>query len=242
MIGDHAVLAVVPARSGSKGIPDKNIRVVGGKTLIQRTGETLAAVELVDLAVISTDSSRYAEHAEQHGLRAPFLRPAELATDDAGSLETVQHALHAAEDFANRRFEIVLLVPPTTPTRRPSEVAAAAEKLVRTGADSVVTVSAADTKYSPKKLLVIEDDHLGFYHPEGPSVTARQQLGGYYWRNGICYAIWREKLLGGEGFITSESVPLIIDRPVVNIDYPIELEWAEFLLEREGGDPMNPEG
>ena len=122
MIATTRILAVVPARSGSKGIPDKNMQALGGNSLIARAGLTLKACPSVDRAIISTDSPRYAAEGRTHGLDAPFLRPPELSTDTAGAVETVIHAMNAAETHYGEFFGIVLIVEPTCPLRRPDDI------------------------------------------------------------------------------------------------------------------------
>jgi CMP-N,N'-diacetyllegionaminic acid synthase len=233
VIEGRRVLAVVPARSGSKGIPDKNMKVVGGRSLIAWAGDCLSRTSTVDAAFLSTDSQRYAEEGRAHGLEAPFLRPPELASDTAGAIDTVLHALREAEGRQRCRFDVLLIVEPTSPLRRPADVDEAARLLVTSGADSVVTISAAPTKFLLRKLLRLEGERLTFHVPEGASVRNRQELGeAPYYRNGVCYAITRDCLTERRTLFTENTRGLVIDRPTVNIDDPLELELAEFLLQR----------
>lgn len=231
MIGGRRVLAVVPARSGSKGIPDKNMQPLGGVSLIGRAGDTLAACPWIDARLLSTDSERYAEEGRRHGLDAPFLRPDALSGDAAGAVETLQHALTAAEDHYGARFDVVLIVEPTSPLRTPEDLEACARLLVEGDADSVVAVSPLESKSHPRKILVQRDGRLGFFAADGGSVTGRQQLeDGYYYRNGICYALTRRCLMERGAILTETTLPYVVHRPVVNIDHPLELRWAELLL------------
>src|SRR5262245_44621965 len=195
MIADRRVLAVVPARSGSKGIPDKNLQTLGGKSLIGWAGLTLKVCPSVDLAIISTDSPGYAEEGRRYGLEVPFLRPPELSTDMAGAVETMIHAVNSVEALYDTTFGIVLIVEPTCPLRQPEDIEGALRLLVETGADSVVTVSKVDLKYHPHKVLKIEQDRLAFYDPAGALVKARQSLTPLYCKNGACYALTRSCLL-----------------------------------------------
>lgn len=232
MIANTHVLAVVPARSGSKGIPDKNMQVLGGHSLIARAGLTLKACPSVDCAVISTDSPAYAEEGRAHGLRAPFLRPPELSTDNAGAVETVIHAVNAAELHYREHFDIVLIVEPTCPFRRPDDIEGALKMLVETGADSVVTVSRVDTKFHPQKILKIEQERLTFYDSVGAAVKARQSLEQLYYRNGACYALTRQCLMEKEVIFCVTTRAYVIDRLLLNIDEPWELEFARYLLDK----------
>lgn len=225
---------MVPARSGSKGIPHKNMRRIGGVSLIGRSGITLGQVPFLDARVISTDSEEYAAEARRYGLEAPFLRPPELSGDRAGAVETLQHALHESERHFGTRFDVVLIIEPTSPLRTPDDLAAAVDLLLDTGADSVVTVSPTNPKFLPLKALTLEGDRLRYFETGGERIVGRQQiLEELYWRDGVCYALTRDCLVVKEQIITSDTVALVTQRPVVNIDEPIELEWAEFLLQRQ---------
>jgi CMP-N,N'-diacetyllegionaminic acid synthase len=231
MIDGLSTLAIVPARSGSKGIPDKNMTRVGGLSLIARTGQILASIPWIDRRVISTDSERYANEGRACGLDAPFLRPAELSSDTAGAFEVIVHALECCEAIDNRTYDLIVLTEPTSPLRTAEDIASTVRTLLETGADSAFTVSPIDTKCHPNKLFTIVDDRVQFYTAAGKSVTARQQLAALYTRNGLCYCFRRDTILAKKALITERSAPLVIRRPVANIDEAIDVLWAEFLLE-----------
>jgi len=234
MLEGKRVLAVVPARSGSKGIPDKNMATLDGVTLIGRAGDCLGALPWLDAAVISTDSPRYAEEAERHGLRAPFLRPAELSSDTAGAVPTLTHALLECERADGVTYDVVLIVEPTSPMRRPEDVESCTRLLLESGADSAVTVSPLPTKHHPAKIFGCDDGRLRFYEDRGANVVNRQELeGGLCWRNGACYALTRECLIERGTVIAEDTRALLMHREIVNIDEPLELEIAQFLLDRE---------
>lgn len=232
MIDGLRVLAVVPARSGSKGIPNKNMRQLAGTSLIGWTGRTLARVPAIDRRVISTDSADYAREAERHGLEAPFLRPRELSGDTAGAIDTLQHALREMEARVGELFDVVLIVEPTSPFRLPSDIELILRRLVSTGADSVVAVSALPTKSHPHKVHTLSHGRLGFYEDAGRSIVARQQLQELYYRNGVCYALTRRCLVEQRTVFGAHCEAEITTHPVINIDEPWELEWAEFQLGR----------
>lgn len=224
------VLAVVPARAGSKGIPDKNMLRLGGRSLIARAGEVLAALPWIDRRVISTDSPAYAAEGVAHGLDAPFLRPAELASDTAGAVETLQHALRECE-AAGPPFDVVLVIEPTSPLRQPADVEQCMRMLVETGADTVVTVSPVDPKFHPHKVFRQVGGRLEHYADAGSRVVYRQQLEPLYTRDGLCYAITRACLLEQAKILGAHTVPRITTRPVVNIDGPLDVALATALLD-----------
>jgi CMP-N,N'-diacetyllegionaminic acid synthase len=162
------------------------------------------------------------------------MRPDSLSGDRAGAVETITHALVTAEAATGQPFQVVLIVEPTSPLRRPDDLLRAATLLVDTGADSVVTVSPLPAKAHPLKLLEISGGRLQFHAEGGGAILARQQLDeNYFWRDGLCYALTRDTLLERKAIITHNSLPLVTDRPVVNIDEPIELRIAELLLEEQ---------
>lgn len=233
MFQQKTVLAVVPARSGSKGIPHKNLRPLAGQSLIARAAECLGALPWLDARVISTDSPKYAREAEKHGLAAPFLRPPALSTDGASAVDTMLHALQECEAIYAKRFDIVLIIEPTSPFRRPDDIEAAVALLNESGADSVVSVSPLDTKGHPAKVLRIERERVYYYEDRGAGVVARQALEPLFWRNGLCYALTRRCLVEQKAIFTRNTAPLVVPRPVVNIDDPIDFAWAEFLLTAE---------
>ena len=233
MLDGMNVLAIVPARSGSKGIPNKNICKLSGISLIGWAGLCLSKLKWLDGKIISTDSKDYAEEGKRYGLDAPFLRPEDLSTDTSNIYDTVVHALLEADKFYEKTFDVVILTEPTSPFRKPEDLEEATKKLISSHADSVVTVSSLNSKCHPAKALSIKDDEsLVFYEARGAKVINRQSLEPLYWRNGVCYVFNRVSLLENSWFFTENTLPFIIDRDIVNIDSPIELEWAEFLLKK----------
>lgn len=236
MFKGKTVLAIVPARSGSKGVPNKNMRILAGKSLIGWAGECLSKLSWLDGKIISTDAPDYAAEGRKFGLDAPFLRPDVLSSDTAGAVETVTHSLLEAEKYYGKVFDIVLVIEPTSPLRVPEDIAEATKLLIDSGADSIVTVNRLAAKSHPLKILIMKGNKLDFYKRAGDLVVSRQSLeGSFYWRNGVCYAMTRKSLLGKKKIITDNTLPLVIDREIVNIDEPLELEWAEFLLNKRTG-------
>jgi CMP-N-acetylneuraminic acid synthetase len=232
MINSLSVLALVPARSGSKGIPDKNMALLGGQSLIARAGDILSEIPWIDRRVISTDSKRYAEEGEAHGLAAPFLRPDELSTDASGAFETIVHALQTCEQIDEQKYDLIIVAEPTSPLRKPQDILSTVETLLAGDADVALTVSKIDTKCHPNKIFRITESGLEFYAVAGKNITSRHQLEPLYARNGLCYCFRRVSLLEKQMLFTDNTVPVITKRAVANIDEPLDLLWAQFLLER----------
>lgn len=229
-----SVLAVVPARGGSKDIPGKNLRRVGGLSLVARAARFIQLLPWLDAAVLSTEDDAIASEGEAYGLRVPFRRPAELAGDDAASVDVWRHAWRKCERLDGCRYDISILLEPTSPLRRVEDIGRTVEAMVKGGHKAAATVSRAPGHFTPEKCLTIDDTgHIRFYHPEGARYSRRQVVSPYYFRNGICYAVTREALLDAGHILEDKCTAVVIDRPVINIDDPFDLELAEFLLARE---------
>jgi CMP-N,N'-diacetyllegionaminic acid synthase len=230
MQGGRRILVVVPARGGSKGVPRKNLRPVLGVPLVARVGQLVAQLGFVDRAVVSTDDEEIAAVAEESGLGAPFRRPEELSGDRVGDLEVLVHALEASEALDQVRYDVVVMLQPTSPLRRARHVEAVVEKLVAEDLDAVWTVGETDLKYHPRKQLALEGGRLSFYDPAGSEVIARQQLVPVYHRNGACYAIARECLLSQRSILGKNAGAVVIDGPMLSIDTLEDFEAVEALL------------
>jgi CMP-N,N'-diacetyllegionaminic acid synthase len=225
------ILAVVPARGGSKGIVLKNLQPVGGRPLVSLVGDVVRRIDCIDRAVVSTDHLLIREAAIDSGLDVPFLRPDELSGDRIGDVPVLQHALHATEADDGTRYDVVLMLQPTSPLRRAEHVLATLNKLVDEGLDAVWTVSPTDLKAHPlKQLRLGADGSLGYYDPEGAAIIARQQLEPTYHRNGVAYAISRDCLVDRGELLGARAGAVVIDEPLVNIDTPDDLAQADRLL------------
>lgn len=226
---DWSVLAVVPARGGSKGIPRKNLRHVGGRSLVAHAAGVIKALDWLDAAVLSTDDEEIAVEAEANGLAAPFRRPAELASDTANSVGMWQHAWQAAEAWAGRQFDVSILLEPTSPLRLAGDVERAMQALAGDEIASVMTVSRNPAHFTPEKTLLVEEH--GFIRSYlGRDTPRRQDIPAYYHRNGVCYAIRRDAFFSQGKILAEPCAAVVIDRPLVNIDDELELRLADLLL------------
>jgi CMP-N-acetylneuraminic acid synthetase len=228
MFEGRRVLVIVPARGGSKGIPHKNLQPVLGTPLVARVGILVKALDYVDRAVLSTDDQRIADVGSAAGLAAPFRRPEGIAGDLVGDQEVLEHALRETERIDGCTYDVVLMLQPTCPLRRPEHVTAAILELVRKRWDAVWTVSPTDPKYHPLKQLTIGDDGaLDYFDGRGASIIARQQLSPVYHRNGAAYAITRACLLKQNSAKGRRTGAVVIREQMVNIDTPEDIELAE---------------
>ena len=232
MIKNKRILVVVPARGGSKGVKLKNIRPINGIPLVALVGRMVKQLPYVDRAVVSTDHPKIAEIAKESGLDAPFLRPQDLSGDIVADGPVLHHALLACEKNDKLRYDVIVMLQPTSPFRRPEHVTAAVNKLIDGGYDAVWTVSETDSKAHPLKQLVIEKDNLDYYDSAAADIIARQQLKPVYHRNGIAYVMNR-KLIAEKKQIKGEKTSyVVIDDLLVNIDTEFDLKFAEFIQQQ----------
>jgi CMP-N-acetylneuraminic acid synthetase len=229
-----SVLAVVPARGGSKGIAGKNLKAIRAQSLVARAARSIAESEIVDRAVCSTDDPRIAGEAQRAGLDVPELRPAALATDDAKSVDVWRHAWLDIEQRDRRTYDLSILVEPTSPLRRPDDLQRTLAALLDSDARAAATVSRTPAHFTPHKTLTVgEAGRIGFYLPGGARFARRQDIPTYYHRNGVCYAARRDTVLARGTILEDDCVAVVLDRPLVNIDEPFDLEIAELLAQRE---------
>ncbi len=234
MIQGKRVLAVVPARGGSKGIPLKNLRPILGRPMVAMAGDIAAAVSEIDRRVVSTDHPEIARVAQEAGLAAPFLRPNSLSGDRIGDWDVLTHALTAMEALDGVRYDIVVMLQPTSPLRRVVEVSDTIKMLVAGNWDAVWTVSETDSKGHPLKQLTVNDGRLDLWDERGNAIIARQQLTPVYHRNGIAYAITRDCLIEQGTIRGRRTGALVIDGEAVSIDTEWDIALVEFVLARRG--------
>lgn len=226
------VLALVPARGGSKGIPDKNIRPLAGRTLLEYAARAASESAVVDRVVLSTDSERVAEEGRRAGLEVPFIRPTELAQDDTPMLPVIDHAV---EFLAQHGWdaEIVVLLQPTSPLRTPSHIRAAVQELRESKADSVVTVVELPRHVSPDYVMRIDDGRLVPFLDEGARITRRQDARPAFVRDGTVYAFWTRTLRETRSIYGHNCRPLVVPaRESITIDTQDDWEDAERRLAR----------
>jgi len=238
MFKGRSILAVVPARGGSKGVKLKNIHPLLGIPLIAHTGALIRELGYVDKAVVSTDHPAIVEAVQKSGLEAPFMRPGELSGDLISDFQVLHHALTEMERLDGMRYDVVVMLQPTSPLRKPAHVTGVVAKLIDEGWDAVWTVSPTDLKYHPLKQLKLSGNGvMEFFDSQGGSIVARQQLDPIFHRNGAAYAYTRECLLEQHTVKGKRTAGLVIDEPMISIDTVEDFERVEWLLrerDREG--------
>ena len=219
------VLGLIPARGGSKGIRDKNIRPLRGRTLLEYAARAASASGVIDRTVLSTDSEQIAAEGRRLGVEVPFIRPAELARDDTPMLPVIEHAV----DFLEQRGwqpEIVVLLQPTSPLRKADHIRNAVQELRESAADSVVTVVQLPRHLSPDYVMRIEEGRLVPFLPEGASVSRRQDARPAFERDGTVYAFWRKTLRETRSIYGRDCRPLILS-PAESLTLDTPEDWDE---------------
>lgn len=239
MLSGRRILAVVPARGGSKGVPLKNLHSLLGLPLVAHVGAITRALPYLDWAVVSTDHPEIIEVARTAGLDAPFVRPPDLSGDRIGDLQVLTHALLECERVDGCRFDIVVMLQPTSPLRRPAHVTAVVTKIVEEKWDAVWTVSRVDLKYHPlKQLTLAADGRMDYVDPRAAAIIARQQLDPTYYRNGAAYAFTRECLVEQQTIKGARTAGVVLDEPMISIDTLEDFVRAERVLRDRAGEEV----
>ena len=202
------ILGIIPARGGSKGIPGKNIRMLGGKPLLYYAAHAAQESGLVNRLILTTDSLEIAEVGRILGVEVPFLRPAELAQDDTPMFPVIDHAVQFVE---NEGWvpEIILLLQPTAPLRQPGHIRQAVALLKETGCDAVASVVEVPQHYAPDFVLKLEEGRLKPFL-EGGIKTRRQDVRPAYSRDGTIYAFRRDVFIHKRSIYGDDCRPLVI--------------------------------
>ena len=224
MIGKNRVLAVVPARGGSKGIPGKNLKMIAGRSLLHRTIDQALAAKTVDEVVVTSDDQEILRHANEiDGVRA-IERPSELAADDTAMWPVVLHALDNSSPY-----DVVVLLQPTSPLREAADIDAAVSMLEERSVNSVMSVCEVAT--SPYWMFTIgEGDKLHRILPK-QQVATRQELPVCYEINGALYVVNSSWFRTSRLFVDDDTLAYVMPRErSVDVDTPEDLATAERLL------------
>jgi len=222
------ILAIVPARSGSKGLKDKNIKPLCGKPLCAYTLEAAAESGIFSEIHFSTDSEKYAKIGKQYGASVPFLRDAELATDGASSWDVVKAVIRRYQSVG-QEFDAVMLLQPTVPFRSADDIRNALQLMEEKNANAVVSVT--EPAHSPFWCAELPDDgNMRIYHEKMQFLVGRQKLPKQVILNGAIYLAKVNYLLKAEDIYEERcySYFMSADRSV-DIDHQQDFDFCEFL-------------
>ena len=225
-----SILAIIPARAGSKGIRHKNIALINGRPMIAYSIQVALDSNVLDRVVVSTDSPKIASIARSFGAKTPFLRPIKLAQDKTPGIQPVLHALHWLEKHERYRPDYVICLQPTSPLRTVTDIKNAVSLAERKKADSVVSVGPVEHHpYWMKK--IDEQGRMSDFMLLTRAIMRRQDLPSVYALNGAIYLARREVLLNHKTWYTKRTYAYLMphDRSL-DIDTPWDLHLAEFIL------------
>lgn len=237
MISGEKVLAVIPARGGSKGIPRKNIIDVAGKPLIAWTIEEAKKSQYLDRIILSSDDDEIIAVARAWGCEVPFKRPAQHAQDDTPGIMPVLHALAALPEYG-----YVVLLQPTSPLRTAADIDACLESCINASANCCVSV--AEPEQSPYWMYHVSSEGLLIPLLDNKElITRRQDHPAVYALNGAVYVARSKWLLETKIFITKETLAYLMPRDnSIDIDSQIDLDIAELLLKKRQDNSREGEG
>jgi CMP-N,N'-diacetyllegionaminic acid synthase len=215
---------VIPARSGSKGVIDKNIKLLGGKPLLQWTVEAIGTSGIENsLAILSTDSSHYAEIGKSLGLQVPFLRPAECAGDSASALQVIEHAVKWFRSEYGYLSEQTMWLQPTSPFRSAAIIHQAVSILIEQQAKAVI--GCKEIHRDLTTLFHCEKGYLVPVDSSRPTQTSRQQSKSLLTPNGAMYLCKTKYLLEQKTFYPPKTLPLVMGA-IESLDIDTEEDWA----------------
>jgi N-acylneuraminate cytidylyltransferase len=225
------ILALIPARSGSKRIPNKNIRLFGSKPLIVWTIEIAKSIPEIHDVLVSTDSTEIAAISSAAGAKVPWLRPSEIATDEASSVDV---AIHALDQYENEFGEVdgILLLQPTSPFRTREYISDGIKKYLVSGGNSVIGVS--PVRENPSWMVTIHNNNIKWIDNQSKSVNETKSSGNLYLINGSFYLTSPATLRTLRSFYSSVTVPIICESITesLDIDTEAEFELGELFLKQ----------
>ena len=223
------ILALIPARGGSKGIPRKNIKLLGGKPLIAWTIEAALASQLIDAVVVSTDDAEIACISRAYGAQVPFLRPQELARDDTPGILPALHALDQLPEF-----DVIVLLQPTSPLRTTSDIDHCIRLAQTHNARSVVSV--VEPKNHPNWMFSLDPEQRLCKLTNDPIGTRRQDLTPVYALNGAVYYAHADWLRQHNTFMHTDTLGYIMPKErSLDIDTPLDWKMLELVLMEQQG-------
>ncbi len=229
MFEGKKILGIIPARGGSKGLPGKNIRMLCGKPLIAWSIASALKSQCIDELMVTTDSNEIAQVAEQYGANVPFIRPDELATDEAKSVDVVAHTIDWYEE-RQKRYDLLMLLQPTSPLRTAEDIRNAVSLFFDKQAEAVISVCGVDHHPWWSNTLPADGSMKQFLRPE-ISKTNRQDLPVFYRLNGAIDLIENRLFMERRSFWPERTYAYIMPQErSIDIDSMIDFRLAELLL------------
>ena len=227
-MGVNNIIAIIPARSGSKSIKNKNLKKINGKSLISLSIGVCKKIRKISKIFVSTDSRGIAKEAINNGVDVPFLRSKNNSQDNSSILESLIEVIKKLKKNPAFDYDAILLIEPTSPLRTIKNVNKAIQKFIKGGYDALWTISEVNKDYHPlKQLTVTKNNKINFYKKEGSKIYARQQLSSTFYRNGVCYLIKIKALLKYKSLMCPNTGYYLCNDINISIDTHDELKYAK---------------
>lgn len=227
MINDKKVLAIIPARGGSKGVPRKNIRSLAGKPLIAWTIEEAKKSSYIDRLILSSEDNEIINIAKEYGCEVPFVRPSEFAQDETSGIDPLLHALGELSEY-----DYVISLQPTSPLRLAKDIDACVERMIATGSPACVSVT--EPSNSPYWMYTVNDKEKMVPLIEQENLTVRRQdLPVVYALNGAVYIAEVDWLKQNKSFLTTETTAFIMPQHrSYDIDTEEDFLWCDLRMKK----------
>lgn len=236
------IMVIIPARGGSKGIPHKNIALLGNRPLISYVIETAKKSKYVNRIIVTTDDEKIAQTSRDYGAEIPFMRPAKIAQDDSPVMPALYHAVESLEKSENYKADIILLLQPTSPFIQTEQIDKAIELLIlNKEADAVTTVIETPHNFHPYNIRIINDDgSVIFFMPEEHERYPIRQTKPKFYAFGNFYVFRYDTLVKQRSIYGKRCLPLLIDSMTAfDINYPFDLAVAETIHNMTKGKRLN---
>jgi len=224
----YKILAIIPARGGSKGIRKKNIQKLLGKPLISYTITAAKNTKSINKIIVSTDDNEIKKISENIGAEVPFLRPKQISKDTSSTIEVIKHALKFLEETQSYKPDIIILLQPTSPLRTSQLITKTINTLKKSKATSVITVSKI-TKH-PYASFWLKNDFLKPFKENSTKYSRRQDFPDLFFPTGAVYSFWYDTLKKFNSIYGPKIKPIIVDDDNIDIDTLQDLFFTEMIL------------
>jgi len=228
MLSKKKILALVPARGGSKGIKLKNLKKINNKSLIEITSDFIDECNFFDLKILSTDNRLILKHAKNLNFEI-VKRNRKLSGDQVSDIDVIKHSLFEISK-KHLIFDYLVYLQPTSPIRNKNHLLTTLKKVIKNNYDSSWSITKVNLKYHPLKSLKIFKNKLKLFDNKGKKIIARQMLKETYIRNGVFYIFNIKELMRQNSIYLNKTLPSITNYDIVNIDHLDDLRRAKKML------------
>ncbi|SEA51860.1 N-acylneuraminate cytidylyltransferase [Pseudobutyrivibrio sp. ACV-2] len=233
------MIAFIPARGGSKGVPGKNIKEICGKPLIAWTIEAAKKAKCIDRVIVTTDDETIAAVAKEYGAEVPFMRPAELSSDTASAIDVYLHATEFVMNETGEKIDKFMVLLPTVPLRTEKHIEEAIAQFKADDATTLISFAEAEV---PASWYHVTDENGRVHNAgfgTGVTMSNRQNNETYIVPNGAIYILDYDLLKNNRTYYCDNTVAYIMSREdSIDIDYPIDFEFAKCLMEKRVNDTI----